>query len=554
MALIREKVLAADDVDIAFEDEDDKDVTRQRLLELPEPLQRRMSLRLLNDDAAYKPFVGDDMHKQDLIYKMFSLTAWGKCPPLHDLDDKHPVSVGYSFYYAYQDSTTNLAALSDSFMGEQGPWSTQPPVAKYNRWGYNYQSMRRLLHTLTFKSKNPEHEGKPFLEFFRHASLSSMVPPKVREVCSRLYKHCGDPEILFMMQVEVDYALFYGDIIMNWNRARSHQDFNPGFRIFDIAERVENEDNASWENVENWQTSEKFAKSMKAAEEIQDDERREQVLSAVTRALIAANNKRKKLYKYLVEAPLFMLHMFTPGKAGAAIRVGAKHVVDFRKSVGLPLNGLDQLDHPNPLWQHDKKFQDIVDADPKAGSKLHAVFTLWTLDEQVEGLKVLARMKETPEDVDLMQAFIKGEAVGPLGDLYTRCCYTIAPLPTTCMIVELLFSQVKQNTNLGESDLGVDSRVSYKFNILHKTRDKLRGMIDSWKGNAEEPWKKGSAKVSETKEQVLASVMYLKSSMNKYSKERMKKIGSRRSFVGVRTSGNEVSRLSKRESRTRREL
>ena len=101
-------------------------------------------------------------------------------------------------------------------------------------------------------------------------------------------------------------------------------------------------------------------------------------------------------------------------------------------------------------------------------------FHLWGLDDPalIPDLVLLSHDTETNRDLDtLVEDFVHGRK---LSTLFERCCESIAPWPTTCVIDELTFGQMKALSNSNETLAMTDMLLRYFQNILSEFREERK--------------------------------------------------------------------------------
>lgn len=109
--------------------------------------------------------------------------------------------------------------------------------------------------------------------------------------------------------------------------------------------------------------------------------------------------------------------------------------------------------------------------------------------------------------------------------LYLRVCVSLAPLPTTCVIVELLFSQMKIVQMANETSSSVDDELMLIFNTLRDLRKLRRDMLTHTKGE-------GSSRHLHTKKQIQTLCAQALEMLERYRPESMEAAPSKRSLVG----------------------
>ena len=499
---------------------------------LPVEIQSKFCL-LLSDSFAFSVWKWDEMHIVNLINKHMSETAFGM-QDITDHQSPHPINVLFSVHYMYSQSVDCVKAHAEDWMGQKGVHCNNPPAAKYARWLSNHEAAKHTLALLELKSK----KGEKFVEFFRHASNAKGVLPKIRDVAARLYVQLQDERVLAGIQFEVDFAEWHTKKVMAWNRSRSRQGYNVGFRMLDYAYRLYWKDRVSWEKLDpdTWFEHSAFAKTNAHICKIGDADEEEGMKSSITAAFVKGRKLHDKYYKHLNEAPCFLLNMFCARRSGASIRVAADAVWAYRKTMNSDnVSGLRHFKKPDTSNPHDRSFLAMVAADPAAGEKLDSLWKLWRLDDALADLAVMSKNEAVDEDDELVRVFTTAEPGSPAGcnfpQLYNVVKLSISPWATTCMICELLFSQMKGNAKMGESAESLDQKVMYLINIYGGDREELKELTAHWK--------KRSAKDDETPEQMRkATELLLQRLKDRYDEERMKEVGTHAStgVVNMRTA------------------
>ena len=499
---------------------------------LPVEIQSEFVL-LLSSSFAFSVWKWDEMHIVNLINKHMSETANG-VQDIYDHLSPHPINVLFSVHYMYSQSIDCVKAQAEDWMEQKGIHCNNPPAAKYARWLSNHEAAKHTLALLELKNK----KGEKFVEFFRHVTNAKGVLPKIRDVAARLYVQLQDARVLAGIQFEVDFAEWHTKKVMAWNRSRSRQGFNVGFRMLDYAYRLYWKDRVSWEKLDpdTWYEHSAFAKTNAYICKIGDADEEEAMKSSIAEAFVKGRKLHDKYYKHLNEAPCFLLNMFCEGRSGGSIRVAAAAVWAYRKKTNSDTaSGFRHFNKPDLDKVHDIAFQKMVDDDPNAGEKLDSLWRLWCLDDALPDLAAMSKNEAVNQDDDIVRQFTRNLPGSPAGcnfpQLYKVVKLTISPWATTCMICELLFSQMKNNEKMGESAESLDQKIMYLINIFGGDREELKELTANWK--------KRSAKDDETPEQVRrAAELLLQRLKDRYDEGRMKEVGTHASagVVGMRTA------------------
>jgi hypothetical protein len=109
-------------------------------------------------------------------------------------------------------------------------------------------------------------------------------------------------------------------------------------------------------------------------------------------------------------------------------------------------------------------------------------------------------------------------------DLFNHFCMSIAPLATTCVIVELLFSQMKNVQKANETSQSVDEELMLIFNVCGSSRLARRSMLEHTKS--------GKGRHVHTLAQIQELCKQALEMLDRYSEDAMQKVPGRRSFIG----------------------
>ena len=109
--------------------------------------------------------------------------------------------------------------------------------------------------------------------------------------------------------------------------------------------------------------------------------------------------------------------------------------------------------------------------------------------------------------------------------LFSHLCVCLALLATTCVIVELLFSQMKIMQMANQTSSSVDDELVLIFNTLRDLRKLRRDMLTHTKGE-------GSSRHLHTKEQIQTLCAQALEMLERYRPESMAAAPSKRTLVG----------------------
>jgi len=105
---------------------------------------------------------------------------------------------------------------------------------------------------------------------------------------------------------------------------------------------------------------------------------------------------------------------------------------------------------PMSLLADDKYYMDMV-ATADAKSELHQYWKLWGLEDAslIGNFAMLSsNVENNPKRDFVTDKFSRGRGMsGTCKLLFDYCCFAIAPLPSNCVWVDLVFSQMKNAQN-----------------------------------------------------------------------------------------------------------
>jgi hypothetical protein len=235
----------------------------------------------------------------------------------------------------------------------------------------------------------------------------------------------------------------------------------------------------------------------------------------------------KKLYAYQVQPWFLINHIFCRGKSGSAARA-IMAVMSER------LDAFKDQGFLTPLAERvDDCFYVNLLRSAEAKDEVVAFCLHWGLDEPsvlpdlVALTKNLAGSREG--DVETCE-FVHGRKHVALFQLVS--C-TIGPLATTCVIVELLFSQMKNTQRANETSESTDDELKFIFNVLRDGRQHRRDLLAHTKG--------GSERHLHTKEQIMMMCTQALALLPRYSLEAMNGIGGRRTFIGALKAADKIT-------------
>jgi hypothetical protein len=138
---------------------------------------------------------------------------------------------------------------------------------------------------------------------------------------------------------------------------------------------------------------------------------------------------------------------------------------------------------PMPLRADDKFNMDMV-ATADAKSELHRYWKLWGLEDASligDFVMLSSNAEKNPKRDFVTDKFSRGR--GTCKFLFDYCCFAtacIAPLPSNCVWVDLVFSQIKNAQNSNESEESPDRILVYIINDLHRDRNERREVLHGY--------------------------------------------------------------------------
>ncbi len=132
--------------------------------------------------------------------------------------------------------------------------------------------------------------------------------------------------------------------------------------------------------------------------------------------------------------------------------------------------------------------------------------------------------------------------------LFSHLCVSLALLATTCVIVELLFSQMKIMQMANQTSSSVDDELMFIFNVLGELRKSRREMLGHTNGE-------GSSRHLHTKQQIVELCEQALAMLERYSPQAMAASSpSKRSCVGLhRDKGMVTAKLCAASKSARRD-
>ena len=459
--------------------------------------------------------LGDEQHKHPLVWKAMSEGIFGA--DTGGIQNVHHKQLLYQLWFQIEQDKEALLFEIRNFMGNDHCINGKMPRKMCTtRWQFVGQCAESWLQ----RKDEKDASGKPaFPGLFRHMAgreEKGSVPFKGWEF---LANHCMDPRMVFAMTWETEHNERW-TTLSAWNRAPSRQGFDPGYRIMDIVERCTYDDEDWWQRALH-DPGDVYPKTLAFLKEEMGDQR-EQYLSFLEKGIALGRKEHLKLYAYQSEPKFLVLHLFCCGKSGSCMRAIAAVLVErlpgifSGKGFEAPLEG-----------REDDRFYVAKLASDAAKDELISYWHHWGLDnpDVVSDLVDLSKNKEDSRTRDhVTYEFVHGNSHKAI---FSHLCVSLAPLPTTCVIVELLFSQMKIVQMANETSSSVDDELMLIFNVLGEMRKSRREMLDHTKGG-------GSSRHLHTKEQILQLCEQALAMLERYSPQAMAASSpSKRSCVGL---------------------
>jgi hypothetical protein len=139
---------------------------------------------------------------------------------------------------------------------------------------------------------------------------------------------------------------------------------------------------------------------------------------------------------------------------------------------------------PMPLRADDKFYMDMT-ATADAKSELHQYRKLLRLEDAslIGGFAIpSSNVENNPKRDFVADKFSRGR--GTCKFLFDYCCFAIAPLPSNCVWVDLVFSHMKNAQNSNESEESLDHILVYIKNYLHRDRNERREVLHGYPSGA----------------------------------------------------------------------
>lgn len=467
--------------------------------------------------------LGDEQHKHPLEWKVIDEAIFG--PDTGGIQAAHHKQLLYQRWFMIEQDEEAVRAQMGIYMGLKGKSLNEKKAPKMcvTRW----QLVGNAAASWLKCKEELDCRGDPaFPGIFRHMANRETRGSVPHKGWMFLANHCMDPRFHVAMLWEEEHNQRWSWLCA-WNRAESRQGFSPGFRIMDIIERSVYDDALWWERVRDDPTT-AYPKTV-AAIKAMGPLLSAQYLGFLDKGIAAGYQEHLKLYDYQSEPKFLFLHLFCCGKSGSCMRciaaVLSERLLGFRdKGFSAPVAG-----RADDRWYADKLSTEGA-KDELVSFALH-----WGLDspDVLPDLVALSWNLADTRDGDIITyEFVHGRAHKTL---FSHFCFSLAALATTCVIVELLFSQMKNVQMANESSESVDQELMFIFNVLGDGRKLRREMLAHTKS--------GNGRHVHTKEQIVVLCKQALAIAERYSPAAMEGIRGRRSFAGSLAAADKKTAL-----------
>ena len=235
-----------------------------------------------------------------------------------------------------------------------------------------------------------------------------------------------------------------------------------------------------------------------------------------------------KLYAYQSEPRNLILHLFCRGKSGSAMRVIAatacERLPELRdKGFMAPLlTRADDVHYLSLLESEDSK-RELVSFFQHWG--LHCPIVLPAL------VSLSKNLAESRDGDTITDAFVHGRR---FPELFNQFSASLGTEPTSCVIVELCFSQMKNQSQSNQTAASRTEDLKFIFNVLREDKTERRVLVASTKS--------GANRHNHTKEQLqLQAKQGRELTQERYSSDAMKLISGRRNFIGALTAADQIT-------------
>ena len=235
-----------------------------------------------------------------------------------------------------------------------------------------------------------------------------------------------------------------------------------------------------------------------------------------------------KLYAYQWEPRNLILHLFCCGKSGSAMRVigaTAYEQLPELRSAGFMAPLLARAD--------DVHYLSLLESEDSK-KELVSFFLIWGLScsAVLPALVALSKNLADSRDGDsITYAFVHGRL---FPELFVQFSVSLGTEPTSCVIVELCFSQMKNQSQSNQTAASRTEDLKFIFNVLREDKTERRELVANTKS--------GAHRHNHTKEQLqLQAKQCCELVQERYSKDAMIDISGRRYFQGTLKATDKIT-------------
>jgi len=471
--------------------------------------------------------LGDDFHKTALVMKHLTKGSFGTD---HKIGAFHHVQTLHNLWYVIEKDSSNLMALMNKWAGHE--IKKRPKEPQPQRWN----TIGACSDDLFDLKKEPRH-GHPgqyvvpdFFKFLatKHPASSGYL----HSLCCDIALHSMDERIIVGLTMESEVNKLFWERANTFNRQKSSQGYDVGFRGRDMPPEVMHRRNFWEEAVADPST--KFPRTWAAIQAISnsnitmpaaDDQSHGPLDTAGVKALYerklsngiaAAKREFEKLYACWDEAPLTFWWLCAPNYAPACARAILK--ISHSKDSSMLPDDFDIDDVPAaPAGGADDHFSRAFEAAAAKDTLTSWVKELRLLESRVrvdELLKMAASVVTlTDTDTDTLNFSDNYKA------LDDWLFYSMDVLPTTNLICELSFSQIKAMRNKHETQITTDMKMRYHQNVIHVLREERKRVGEKEQPPSDE--KKKHYSPNDTKAKVICAAQQLQAQSLLYDDDHM---------------------------------
>ena len=417
-------------------------------------------------------------------------------------------------------------------MRSTGFWSKVPPKPVSQRWLYIMQAAKHFLD-LCEKPLPIPYVGFLFPQGFEQ--IVNRATKTVKDAALRLVARGQDPRIRVAIVFEFEFGKEFQQPEMTFHRAKSFNGWDVGFRTFDIREHFEEYTISWWNKSDDYKTI--LPLTHAAVEALEKSEDRDQFRRFVQDGVNEGREKFSELFSFMNSIDHWYFDITARGRSGSCWRA-ATSALRQRSPASFPVPAFTSYDANIPL---DKTLFDRFNT-PENLEKLHDFFISWGFydDEILHDIEVMTKNQiVNPDDDTVTCDFVRG--VSDCTALFDRCKRTFGACPTTNLMNELTFSQMKALHEPGQSDEALDQHLAYRQNIMHALNLERRELIKH---------RKDSTKAADSPEQLLLDIQqFSQTILPRYTAENMRDTPARSTFQGhlTRTTDENAARFVDRK-------